>query len=244
LVQTVFILLAVVLYVAFLVRSTLASADKQKPVYAVYLKILTNHMQILSAISNIDYSWPAVIKDFQDKQQTVTSASNNVFSFDCFIMVNNGKTLPVFFQKLIMFGLLPILLFVLCFLFWAAVGLAQKKSLSEFRAKFISSLIIVLFLVHPNIAQNMFMTFNCLEVEGVYRMKQDIGTICYEGQHLYFISIVAFPAIGLWVIGIPLFALFVLMANKRVINLMAKKEITKAESEEINQLKLRYGFLF
>jgi hypothetical protein len=55
---------------------------------------------------------------------------------------------------------------------------------------------------------------------------------------------VAFPSIAVWVFGIPLFALLVLLANKRIINLMAKREITQKELDEINSLKVRYGFLF
>jgi|LauGreDrversion4_2_1035121.scaffolds.fasta_scaffold42326_2 hypothetical protein len=46
-------------YIAFLVRGTLMSADKEKSVTSVYMKILTNHIQILGAISNIDYQWPS-----------------------------------------------------------------------------------------------------------------------------------------------------------------------------------------
>ncbi len=46
-------------------------------------------------------------------------------------------------------------------------------------------------------------------------------------------SVVAFPSIGVWVLGIPLLAFIILRRNKRVIDLMAKKEITKAEHEEI-----------
>jgi hypothetical protein len=57
-------------------------------------------------------------------------------------------------------------------------------------------------------------------------------------------SVVAFPSIGIWVMGIPLLAFIVLRRNKRVIDLMGKKEITKAENEEIFQLKTKYGFLF
>lgn len=175
----------------------------------------------------------------------MTQASNNVFSFDCFVMTNGGPpSVPIFFQKLIMFALLPFLLFLVCLLFWAIVGRIQKRSIQEFRGKFISSLIVVLFLVHPNIAQTMFRTFNCIEIEGVYRMKENVETICYKGQHLYFILMVAFPSIALWVIGIPLFALLVLLANKRIINMMAKREITQQELDDINSLKVRYGFLF
>jgi hypothetical protein len=45
--------------------------------------------------------------------------------------------------------------------------------------------------------------------------------------------VVAFPSIGIWVIGIPLLAFIILRRNKRVIDLMGKKEITKEENEEI-----------
>jgi hypothetical protein len=94
-----------------------------------------------------------------------------------------------------------------------------------------SSLIVVLFLVHPNIAQSMFLAFNCIEVDGVFRMKENIKNICYQGEHLKYISVLVFPAVGLWVFGIPLLAFFVLLKNKETILLMNKKEILQVEAE-------------
>ena len=61
---------------------------------------------------------------------------------------------------------------------------------------------------------------------------------------MFYISAVAFPSIALWVFGIPLAALGILIRNKRILNLMNKKEITVAENEEILQMKVKYGFLF
>ena len=54
----------------------------------------------------------------------------------------------------------------------------------------------------------------------------------------------ALPSISVWVLGIPLIGLLILRKNKRVFDLMGKKEITKAENDEIFQLKSKYGFLF
>lgn len=98
-------------------------------------------------------------------------------------MGDDGKSegIPVFFQKLIMYGLLPFILTGLSFLFWLVVAKVKKQSMSEFRGKFISTLIVVLFLVHPNIAKSMFLTFNCLEIDGVFRMKENVQSVCYEG---------------------------------------------------------------
>jgi hypothetical protein len=87
--------------------------------------------------------------------------------------------------------------------------------------------------VHPDIAKIMFLAFNCIEIEGVFRMKENISNECYSGQHLFYISVVAFPAIGLWVFGIPIIALGVLIRNKRILNLMNKDKITAAENDEI-----------
>ena len=63
-IQTIFLMIGVIIVVIFLVRSSLNSAHLQKPVYSVYLKILMNHIQILGAISNIDFSWPKIIKEY------------------------------------------------------------------------------------------------------------------------------------------------------------------------------------
>jgi len=49
------IFLVAMIFLVFLVRSTLNSADKRKPIHAVYLKIMANHIQMIAAISNIDY---------------------------------------------------------------------------------------------------------------------------------------------------------------------------------------------
>ena len=47
--------------VVFLVRSTLMSADKKKPVHSVYLKIMANHFQLIGTIASIEYNWPEEI---------------------------------------------------------------------------------------------------------------------------------------------------------------------------------------
>ena len=129
--------------------------------------------------------------------------------------------MPIYFEKLIMMGLMPFILCGLSLGFWYIISLLQKRHLREYRGKVISTLIVILFIVHPIIAKSMFVTFNCIDIDGVYRMIENIDNICYEGQHLFFISTVAFPSIGVWVVGIPLTALVILVKNRRVMSLMA-----------------------
>jgi len=131
---------------------------------------------------------------------------------------DNG--IPVFFQKLIMYGLQPVVLLLVCIVFWLIVGKVKNYTREQFRGYLISTMIVVLFLVHPDIAKIMFSSFNCIKVDDNYRMKDNVRSICYQGEHLFFMSAVAFPSIAVWVLGIPLFAFLVLFKNKRVINLM------------------------
>lgn len=64
----------------------------------------------------------------------------------------------LFYIKLLMFALLPILLFGLCYSLWTAVAL-YKKDFTLIKNRAISSLVILLFFVHPNIMQFMFGVF-------------------------------------------------------------------------------------
>lgn len=63
----------------------------------------------------------------------------------------------------------------------------------------------------------MFSAFNCQWVEGQLRLRDDIVNICYKGEHLLYILSVIIPSIILWGFGIPLYALKLLIENKREI---------------------------
>ena len=58
-------------------------------------------------------------------------------------------------------GLLPILLFVCCYIVWGIYSW-KNKDYSNLKSRAISSLIILLFLFHPNIVQYMFSAFKYL----------------------------------------------------------------------------------
>ena len=69
---------------------------------------------------------------------------------------------------------------------------------------------MVLFLFHPDIAKFMFLNFNCVKIDGLYRVKFSVDSVCYQGQHLFFTLVIVIPSIILWVFGIPLASLFIM----------------------------------
>jgi len=98
------------------------------------------------------------------------------------------------------------------------------------RGKAISTLVIALFLIHPNLTQFMFDVFNCYKIEEDRRMKSDLQIICYKDYHLFWSLATALPSIVIWGIGIPGFAFLLLQAEK--------DRLHKIEAKE------RYGFLY
>ena len=82
--------------------------------------------------------------------------SEQIFSFDCFIKnaKNEADTsnniFRVYYIKLMLMALLPVLLFIACYTVWGIYSW-RVKDYSNIRSRAISSLVILLFLFHPNI---------------------------------------------------------------------------------------------
>jgi hypothetical protein len=73
--------------------------------------------------------------------------------------------LRIYYQKLVMFALMPFIICGLSYLFWFFKSRKLPGGFSEVRGRAISSLVILLFLVHPNLVQYMFDTFNCTPID-------------------------------------------------------------------------------
>ena len=101
-------------------------------------------------------------------------------------MSSDGKdngSMPVYYEKLVMFGLLPIILAIVDFLFWVVYmgykNRKERRTYNGLRSNFTSTLVVLLFLVHPNITKAMFLSFNCIDIDGVQRLRMYVESICY-----------------------------------------------------------------
>jgi hypothetical protein len=94
----------------------------------------------------------------------------------------------------------------------------------------ISSIIILLFFVHPTLVQYSISNFACVDIDGETRLKPDLNVECWIGEHWFFTYSVAIPCLIVWGLGIPFFALIMLMRSK--------DSLTKIETKEM------FGFLY
>ena len=173
--------------VAFMVRSTLAGANDKNNVTGIYIKILMNHIQLIMLTASFNFDWPDQVTSLFDSIKPVASASTQVMSFDCFLTAATNTTsvstttavssnsntdvswTRIFFLKLVMLALLPFIVFLASTAFWAVYKLLGRVT-APVSGKALSTLVIVLFLVHPNIVQYTFFNFKCLDVDGESRV--------------------------------------------------------------------------
>ena len=178
-----------VVLVVFMIRSTLSGAKDKNNITSIYFKILMNHIQLILMTASFKFSWPTVVTDFFDIAKPIASASTQVMSFDCFLYSYSGssansnttKVIPtsyvqpeisafrIYFLKLIMLAMLPLLLAGLSFGVWNLHKLIKGIKTSV-HGKSLSTLVIILFLIHPNIVQYMFFNFKCIDVDGDTRV--------------------------------------------------------------------------
>ncbi|CDW74086.1 UNKNOWN [Stylonychia lemnae] len=199
------IFIAIVILVVLMIRSTLRGAQD---------------------ISN------QIVSFFTTTKQVATQTTQ-VFSFDCFLDTggeSKGSQMSrIFFQKLVIIALFPFLLAIICSLIWNIYRFIIKNFI-EVGGKIMSSLVILLFLVHPSLVTFSFNDFKCKDVDGQLRVQDDLEIVCWSPEHTFYSYFVALPCIVVWGLGIPFFALAILI-----------KQRYKLENFDTRQ---KYGFLY
>eukprot|EP00347_Sterkiella_histriomuscorum_P008702 403344080 len=221
-VRLIFIFLGVLFFIVLLVRQTLNGAKDVKNVTSIYIKIMTNHLQLILLTASFNFDWPQMVQEFFQAIKPVAQVSQQLFSFDCFIdtrkdsndQETSNDTFRIFYQKLVMLAVFPILLLLFCQGFWAIHHRIMSLKVPPWN-KIISTLVILLFLVHPNIVQYMFSNFKCIEIDGENRILDDLQVICWDSTHKIVSYFIALPCIIVWGLGIPFFALVLLMRNRK-----------------------------
>jgi hypothetical protein len=122
-----------------------------------------------------------------------------------------------FFQKLFIMELVPVIIFVVSVIVWLIVALFKRSSL-VMKREFVTTLTVLIFLVHPNIVRIMFSCFSCMEIDNKYWLYEDLTIQCWEGDHTKAALYVALPGVAIWGLGIPLIALIVLIKFRPILN--------------------------
>ncbi|CAG9326024.1 unnamed protein product [Blepharisma stoltei] len=223
------IVIAAIIVGAIMVRTSRNSAYKPKSIESVYIKIFVNYLQLVILITTFNLEWPDTVLQLFSVQSSAGSVSDEVFSFDCFLDTGEGME-QVYFNKLIIMSVIPIAIGCGSLLFWVCMMLHRGNFLT-FTNDLVSTIVILLFLIHPNLVKVMFSSFSCREIDvGEFWLVDNLEIRCWDDNHLFYIFAVSIPSIIVWGIGIPTVSLFFLWKNRRHLNALS--------------IRLRFGFLF
>ncbi|CDW74791.1 UNKNOWN [Stylonychia lemnae] len=231
-----FILIGMIGVVVFTVRSTLSGAKETNNITSIFIKILLNHFQLILLTASFNFDWPEEVMKVFDTQKPVASVSTQVISFDCFLDTRTSERnvttidyevppvegIRVFFMKLVMLGIMPFLLLIVTIAFWLIYRFIKKSK--DTSGKMVATMVIVLFLIHPNIVQYMFFNFKCLDISEELRVMNDLEVLCWGEYHTLFSYFVAIPCIIVWGVGIPAFAYFIMRKHSKNLDALDIKE--------------------
>jgi hypothetical protein len=98
----------------------------------------------------------------------------------------------------------------------------SRQRRNEARAA--AAALVILIFVHPSLLDVAFGMFDCEEIDGTLRLRNDPGEKCYEGLHLFLALFVALPACLLWGFGIPAYSFAKVYLNRKRLGAPEVKE--------------------
>ena len=158
------ILIAVIIGIVLTVRSTLASALERKNIQSVLIKLLMNHLQLIVLTASFDFQWPSKVTGLFETSGAAAEVSEHIFSFDCFLDKRSDSEddnlIRLYYQKMIMYALYPLLMALVSAIFWKLYFCWKKNgSKQELKARILGTTIILFFSIHPSIVTYMFYNF-------------------------------------------------------------------------------------
>ncbi|OMJ77444.1 hypothetical protein SteCoe_22963 [Stentor coeruleus] len=223
------IIIFITLCVCALVYINISMADKPASNYTILIKILLNYIQIIGVVASLNLDWPDFALEYLKIQETAGSLSQQSFSFDCFVADKYNRTNnQVYFDKIILYLLMPVFIIIVCLFLWSIVALI-KLDAKYIKNHFVGSVVIIVFLLHTIIIRVSLAPFSCKKIENDYWLNDDLSIKCWTGMHKVYTLSLALPGLIIWCIFVPFTAIFFTFKNKM-----------KFEQLEIKQ---RYGYI-
>jgi hypothetical protein len=82
----------------------------------------------------------------------------------------------------------------------------------------ISLTLVFIFLIYPSITKSCFEILNCINIDGVYYLRNNFDIICWDDYHKKMIFFIVIPVIIIWIVAFPLIILVLLRKHKNDLN--------------------------
>jgi hypothetical protein len=215
-----------------LVRSSLKTAYESTALHSIYLKIFTNYLQLILLTTQLNLEWPSFVYGLFSIQKNAGTATDQFLSLDCYLgdSSDDDAYKNLYFDKLKIISLIPVIFSLAATAFWA-IHFAIRRDKRVFRMQWVATLVVLFFIIHPNILRSNFSYFACTEIQsGESWLKENLDIRCFDSKYNSFALVVVLPVLMIWGLLVPLLVLLYLVRRRK-------------ELSELN-MKLRFGFLY
>ena len=199
-----------------LVKATIKSAFSPKSLYSIYIKIFTNYLQLVFLTTQFNLNWPNEVITLFSIQKSAATVSDQIFSVDCYLSGNNSNgSQESYYYKLVLLSIMPVIIAIVSLIVW--LGLCfMHETYAYLKREFFTTIIVLFFLVYPNIVKLMFSNFSCQDVDkvGSY-LSANITIECWNTEYTWYSVLVAIPSIIVWVFGVPTLILIIMIKRKK-----------------------------
>ena len=114
-----------------IVKATLDGVTDRNNWVATFMRILINHIHLVLLTSSFNFNWNKYLRKFLAGFEPVAEASTFIFAIDCFYndeaygKVNEDYFFRLFFQKILLYAVLPFVMFALCFFIWSVIKIIR-----------------------------------------------------------------------------------------------------------------------
>ena len=232
-----------VILVFFIVQmKCFMNVKDNNPNFAIFLKLFIHHFQIITLVSLVGVLSNAKFDVFFQFYHYFSSLYLDFFPIDCLLQEIDPDLLT---QKIVFMILLPIILCLFLAITWLLIllfyVLTRKKTknfpLTSYPSTFIRILLVVLFILYPDILRKIFIVFNCINIDdstNLYVLQYDPNIVCWSRQHMIWAFGIAGPGILIWGLFSPIIVFYILLKNRFAIKeLSSKEEVKKLEAAQI-----------
>ena len=159
------VLLAIFILIVIMIKFTLESAKSKKNLISVYFKLLSNHIQLLLLTIVFNFNFPEKVVKIFEGLMLADQSLNQLLSLDWLIDkrsgsdTNDSNFIRLYYQRMIIYALLPWLFFLLSWLFWNVFCCCKKIKITNKWSKIKTTWFCLFFLFHPTIIEYMCSNF-------------------------------------------------------------------------------------
>ena len=118
------------------------------------------------------------------------------------------------YLRLAMFTVLPIVVIFISFFFWGCRGCCGGMTRQKFLDNATATIAIIWFIFYPTIVTYLASSINCTDIEGTWRLYDDLEEVCWTGLHGKVVFSISIPGLILWAFGMPLLGFFLVRRGR------------------------------